>query len=855
VRGLLVGTGIAVALASPASAATIHGLVYDDVNGDGVPTPGEPGIANAVVAYGVKKFAVTNAQGQFDLDVGTLPAGIVWVRVPDGFTPGPVWTRWDGVADIDLPLKRLPAPARGPLTFVVASDTHVPYTQEYVTAADLALAATNATALEPAPAFFTILGDITQSNNEFQLVDSALEGLSVPYIPVPGNHDWYDAGAAWFAHYGPDNYSFDLGDTHFLVWNMAMTDDEIRTYLGAELSFVPRTMTVVALTHAPPSEAVTNALRELGVDYVLTGHAHSNRVVDHQGIIELNTEPMLMGGLDFTPAGYRVVTLDNGRLASLHRTTVEEPLLAIVAPARGQCVPPQGAALIVAAEVDAGATTVTARVDCASPIALRGTGGWNWRAELPPLAPGPHTIDVQARAQSGATVSSSITIEVCAVGPPPLPGPPWNQIGGDPAHTGTASHALSPPLVTRWTTTVGGHVVTAPPVVAQGHVFVAVTDLADGSSGGVVAIDLLTGAQRWRVPTPVQARGGVAVAGDTVVATQIDGVTLGLDATTGALRWRHELSTDIAAQAGALFSPPAVDQGDVLVGHQRAIAALAGASGSPLWTDDPVPIGRDSQSAAAIAIGEGIVVGTFNRAFGGLLAWDRTTGKRLWGHADAGTIGINASPVIAHDTIFLVSAAVKVTALDLAGHVRWRADLDAAGFEWGNASIGTPAYAQNILVVPTLYRDLVALDATTGVELWRFAGRPGPIRTTHYRGPREPAFAANPVIAGDIVWAADTAGVLSALELETGRLLWQTHLDVPVLAGLALSGDWLVVGSYDGTVRALVPAASERAPLAPLDCSETPPQTSGGCCDANRSVPSSLLLLGFVVAVRRRRRS
>ena len=33
-----------------------------------------------------------------------------------------------------------------------------------------------------------------------------------------------------------------------------------------------------------------------------------------------------MGGLDFTPAGYRVFTVDGGKLASYHRTTVDEPL-------------------------------------------------------------------------------------------------------------------------------------------------------------------------------------------------------------------------------------------------------------------------------------------------------------------------------------------------------------------------------------------------------------------------------------------------------------------------------------------------------------------------------------------------
>jgi hypothetical protein len=59
------------------------------------------------------------------------------------------------------------------------------------------MAAAEATALDPPPAFFTILGDITQGNQpaEFALVDRALAGLGVPYVPVPGNHDYLVAAS------------------------------------------------------------------------------------------------------------------------------------------------------------------------------------------------------------------------------------------------------------------------------------------------------------------------------------------------------------------------------------------------------------------------------------------------------------------------------------------------------------------------------------------------------------------------------------------------------------------------------------------------------------------------------------
>src|SRR5262249_10265531 len=157
----------------------------------------------------------------------------------------------------------LAAPIVGPVTFVVAADSHLSANQTYFGERDLADVAAAATALEPPPAFFTILGDVTQGSNDgdFEVVERALANLAVPYVPGPGNHDGYDDGDAWFRHYGPDNYSFDIAGVHFVVWNMALDEDEIRAYLGAELAHV-HAMPIVALTHAPPSERVIAALRE-----------------------------------------------------------------------------------------------------------------------------------------------------------------------------------------------------------------------------------------------------------------------------------------------------------------------------------------------------------------------------------------------------------------------------------------------------------------------------------------------------------------------------------------------------------------------------------------------------------------
>ncbi|MBA3460622.1 MAG: metallophosphoesterase, partial [Deltaproteobacteria bacterium] len=417
--------------ASVAEARPIEFRVFDDVNGDGKQGNDEPGVP-AIVSYsGMPLFVPTDADGRVTLEVEN---GIAWVRVPSGFRPGPVWAQLDGKSRIDFALRRW-APPPGPLTFVATSDSHSSFAHPFWS--DLEPAAYAATRADPPPAFFTILGDLTQNTTpaQFVLQDRLLANLDVTYVPVPGNHDWYDGGKAWRVHYGPDNYSFDIGDVHFVVWNMMMRDEDTKAFFTNELRDVAPEMTVVAMTHGPPSPAVVAKLRELGVDYVLSGHTHTNRVVDHGGMIELNHEPMLMGGLDFTPGGYRIITIDRDVLTSEHRTTVGEPSIRSVAPARRQCQPPGGGAIIAATEIDPRGGTVTARVDCGTPIALSYGGGWSWRGTLPALAPGEHSLTLDAITSDGERLSSTTGIEVCSAETGTLAGIEWPQLGGNSAHT------------------------------------------------------------------------------------------------------------------------------------------------------------------------------------------------------------------------------------------------------------------------------------------------------------------------------------------------------------------------------------------------------------------------------------
>ena len=194
------------------------------------------------------------------------------------------------------------------------------------------------------------------------------------------------------------------------------------------------------------------------------------------------------------------------------------------------------------------------------------------------------------------------------------------------------------------------------------------------------------------------------------------------------------------------------------------------------------------------------------------------------------------------------------------GKTRWKTrsnpDLLAPGalLDWAYAIAGGPALSTDgMLVVPTLYGELVGLDASSGTVLWRHASMPSVLRTTHYRGSGMAGYEGSPVIADNVVWAADTAGVLVALDLHTGNELWHTSLGAPVLASLAVADGWLVAASYDGTVHAM---------SLPVAAVVTPAAITGGC-DAGGgggvalalALVLALVLVNVAVVASRRRRA
>jgi outer membrane protein assembly factor BamB len=151
---------------------------------------------------------------------------------------------------------------------------------------------------------------------------------------------------------------------------------------------------------------------------------------------------------------------------------------------------------------------------------------------------------------------------------------------------------------------------------------------------------------------------------------------------------------------------------------------------------------------------------------GEVVALNAATGGSLWRTnilpKDEGQGDVGGGIGYAAGVVYVATGAAEVLALNAAtGAIDWRAPLDAP-------ARGAPTISGGRVFVVTTENELVALDpAKKGERIWNFAGVAEP---TGILG------AANPAVEGNIIIAPQSSGEIVALRVENGRQLWTERL-------------------------------------------------------------------------------
>lgn len=368
--------------------------------------------------------------------------------------------------------------------------------------------------------------------------------------------------------------------------------------------------------------------------------------------------------------------------------------------------------------------------------------------------------------------------------PDPYVNTDWPQTGGNVQHVVQHTGA-SGPLDRAWSIDIGegsgrkGRIV-APPVIANGKIFTV------DSRYKVSAFDEITGDELWsfkveavqrsstregktsfidRIRDPLTfadgdgsdkegVGGGVAFADNTVFVASGLGKMAALDADTGALKWERQTRVP-------LNSAPTVDNGRVFViSDDNELFALNSNTGEVLWSYQGIIETASMLTAPAPAVIDDVVVAPFSS--GELIALRVQNGGVLW-----------------QDSL---SSTARLTPL---------ASL--------NDIAGGPAIADGYVIATAQSGVMTAFDLRTGQRVWS-----------------QPAGSLSiPLIAGDVVFTATTAGQIAALSKLDGTVLWIQQLENfknekkrkerTVWTGPLLAGNRLIVASSRGDVKALDP--------------------------------------------------
>jgi len=280
---------VASAFTFSASAQSVSGFVFEDLNGNGKKDKNEKGIANVGVSNGIE-VTTTDAKGKYSLPVGN--DNIIFVIKPSDYSlpvsgrqlpvfyynhkpsGSPANFKYKGVPptgplpkSVDFAL--LPATVVKDFTTLIFGDPQ-PYTMEEVDY--YAKGIVSEVAGIKNVSFGISLGDLAGDNLDLHSpYIEATKRVGIPWYNVLGNHDMnYEAVSdslsyeTFESNFGPANYSFNYGDAHFIVLDDILYPDprDGEGYWGGfresqllfienDLKLVPKDRLVVLAFHIP----------------------------------------------------------------------------------------------------------------------------------------------------------------------------------------------------------------------------------------------------------------------------------------------------------------------------------------------------------------------------------------------------------------------------------------------------------------------------------------------------------------------------------------------------------------------------------------------------------------------------
>ena len=257
--------------------------------------------------------------------------------------------------------------------------------------------------------------------------------------------------------------------------------------------------------------------------------------------------------------------------------------------------------------------------------------------------------------------------------------------------------------------------------------------------------------------------------------------------------WKSSIG-DGGGYRSKITAQPIIIPGRVVtMDSDGTVAAFDLASGARIWrTNTQADDDRSTNVGGGVSFADNTVYATTGRAE--LLALDPGNGAIRW-RKPLGSPARSAATV-ADGLLFVLTLDDRMQCFNAKGDRQWNYQASTAATTlFGQAA---PAYSDGILIAGFGSGDLVALRADSGSLAWSdsLAAARGRNSLVDLSGIR-----ALPVIDNGRVYAIGGGGLLVALDLRTGRRLWER--EVGGIQTPWLAGDWLFVQTADQVLAAI----------------------------------------------------